>query len=90
VKYRAQIGKEEEDAGNEANGTLKDAVPLNVGGEFFSISLATRRAKTGTYIEKMFQKGSTTTCSAVKTVSSIETQAHLGTFWNIFVMMTCL
>merc|ERR1712060_822740 len=33
-------------------------------GELFSTSLATLRAKTGTYLEKMFRKGSSTTCSA--------------------------
>ena len=61
-KYSAQM--EEEDVGNEKNATLKDPITLNVGGELFSTSLATLRAKSGTYLEKMFRKGSTTTCSA--------------------------
>jgi len=62
-KYSAQMD-EEEDLGNEKNATLKDPITMNVGGELFSTSLATLRAKTGTYLEKMFRKGSSTTCSA--------------------------
>jgi len=64
MKYRARMGQEEEDVGNEINGTLKDPIILNVGGEFFSTSLPTLRAKSGTYLEKMFRKGAATTCSA--------------------------
>jgi len=61
VNYRAQIGQGEEDA---SNGTLTDPIMLNVGGKFFSASLATLRAKKGTYFERMFGKGSTIACSA--------------------------
>jgi len=63
MKYRAKMGQEEEDEGNEIDG-LKDPIILNVGGEFFSTSLATLRAKKATYLEKMFRKGANTTCSA--------------------------
>merc|ERR1719193_2133348 len=62
-KYRALMEPEEED-GNETNDTLKDPIILNVGGEHFSTSLATLRAKNGTYLEKMFRKEANTTCSA--------------------------
>merc|ERR1712060_1000418 len=62
-KYSDQM-EQEEDVGNENNATLNDPITLNVGGELFTTSLATLRAKTGTYLEKMFRKGSSTTCSA--------------------------
>jgi len=61
-KYRALMEPEEED-GNETNDTLKDPIILNVGGEHFSTSLATLRAKNGTYLEKMFRKEANTTSS---------------------------
>jgi len=61
-KYRALMEPEEED-GNETNDTLKDPIILNVGGEHFSTSLATLRAKNGTYLEKMFRKEADTTSS---------------------------
>jgi len=46
----------------------KDPIILNVGGTRFSTTLATLRSETGTFFEKMFRNGSTTTCSADGTV----------------------
>jgi len=63
-KYRAQMEQEEEDVGNEIVGNLIDPIFLNVGGEVFSTSLATLRAKTGTALEKMFRKEAPPICSA--------------------------
>jgi len=59
-KYRALMEPEEEDGTND---TLKDPIVLNVGGEYFSTSLATLRAKNATYLEKMFRKGANTSSS---------------------------
>jgi len=61
-KYKAIMEPEED--GNETDGTPKDPIILNVGGEHFSTSLATLRAKNGTYLDKMFRNGSNTICSA--------------------------
>lgn len=61
--YKTVMGQKE-DLEIETNVTMKDPIILNVGGERFTTSLATLRAETGTYFEKMFRKEATTTCSA--------------------------
>jgi len=48
----------------DAREPWKDPIILNVGGKHFSTTLATLRSKTGTFFEKMFRNGSTTTSSA--------------------------
>jgi len=50
----------EDDAGNP----WKDPIVLDVGGTHFSTTLSALRSKTGTFFEKMFRNGSSTTCSA--------------------------
>jgi len=60
--YKALM--EPEDLSNESNSTFKDPIILNMGGELFTTTLATLRAKNGTYLEKMFLEGATTTSSA--------------------------
>jgi len=42
----------------------EDPIVLNVGGTHFSTTLATLQSKNGTFFEKMFRQGATTTCSA--------------------------
>jgi len=48
----------------DADDPWKDPIILNVGGKHFSTTLNTLRSGNGTFFEKMFRNGSTTTCSA--------------------------
>jgi len=50
--------------GVDADASWEDPIILNVGGTHFSTTLATLRSASGTFFEKMFRNGSTTTCSA--------------------------
>jgi len=52
------------DAEVDACDSWRDPIVLNVGGTHFATTLATLRSKNGTFFEKMFRNGSTTTCSA--------------------------
>jgi len=44
--------------------SFEDPIVLNVGGKYFSTSLATLRSKTGILLQEMFRKNTSTTCSA--------------------------
>jgi hypothetical protein len=63
MMYKALM-EPDEDLSNMSNDTFKDPIILNIGGERFTTTLATLRAKNGTYLEKMFREGATTTSSA--------------------------
>jgi len=49
---------------DDAGDPWRDPIILNVGGTHFSTTLATLRSENGTFFEKMFRNGSSTTCSA--------------------------
>merc|ERR1712060_415954 len=61
-EFNMKFGTPEED---EATGDIfEDPIVLNVGGKYFTTSLATLRSNTGTMLEEMFKKNTSTTCSA--------------------------
>merc|ERR1711920_524363 len=54
--------EESEEVGDD---TFEDPIILNIGGKYFTTSLATLRSKSDTFLEKMFRNNtSTATCSA--------------------------
>jgi len=61
-EFNMKFGTPEEDV--DTGDIFEDPIVLNVGGKHFTTSLATLRSKTGTLLEEMFQKNSSTTCSA--------------------------
>merc|ERR1711920_654265 len=60
-EFNMKFGTPEED--EDTGDIFEDPIVLNVGGKHFTTSLATLRSKTGTLLEEMFQKNSSTTCS---------------------------
>jgi len=61
-EFNMKFGTPEEDEDTAA--IFKDPIVLNVGGKYFTTSLAALRSKTGTLLEEMFQKNTSTTCTA--------------------------
>jgi len=61
-KYYTDSENEDEDG--DFDEIFKDPIILNVGGKYFTTSLATLQSKNGTFLEQMFQKNTSTTCSS--------------------------
>jgi len=59
-EYNMNIAEEDEDTAD----MFEDPIVLNVGGKYFTTTLATLRSKTGTLFEEMFHQNTSSTCSA--------------------------
>jgi len=65
VKEFAQMYERRYEKNEVVADTFEDPITLNIGGKYFTTSLATLRSKSDTFLEKMFRSNtSTATCSA--------------------------